>query len=151
MSFFPLFFRLVLWNFLVFGPTPTGQFGPLNTVSSLSVCLSVCRVSFSRKRHIGFPWFFAWMLVLGSVKKWLFFSKTRKLNILGAPVQNWPFLAKMFKCVKHTRRTPHDSFFIFKFVNTCFNLEYFDLCKFKLFDEPLQRGLVILLYIYIVV
>ena len=32
-----------------------------------------------------------------------------------------------------------------------FNLSYLDLCKFKLFDEPLQSGLVIQLYIYIVI
>ena len=41
--------------------------------------------AFFRKPHIGFPLFFAWMLVLGSVKKWrfCFFWKTRKLDILG--------------------------------------------------------------------
>ena len=40
---------------------------------------------FLENHILDFPSFFAWMLVLGSVKKWrfCFFRKTRKLDILG--------------------------------------------------------------------
>ena len=104
--------------FYLFVRRPPGEFGPLNTVSSLSVCLSVslARNRFSRKPHIGFLWFSAWMLVLGSVKKWrfCFFQENSKIVHFGPHLSKiW---AKMVKNAQDRRfstrffRKPHIGF-----------------------------------------
>ena len=41
-----------------------------------------------------------------------------------------------------SRETPQDGLLIFNLSISHFNLAYVDLCKFTLFDKPLQRGFV---------
>ena len=85
---------------------------------SLSLSLPLSCNRFSRKPHIGFPWFFAWMLVLGSVKKWsfcFFAGKLENWTFWAASVQNWPFWLKMVKNAQNRRfsafvRKPHIGF-----------------------------------------
>ena len=87
-----------------FGPTPTGRIRTIK-YCLVSVCLSLClaRNHFSRKPHIGFPWFFAWMLVLGSVKKWrfCFFQENSKIGHFGPRLSK--ILAKMVQNAQNQR------------------------------------------------